>query len=58
MSSAALPWRPVFVKQLGTQWSVDHGHGHKHGGDPKQWSKDLRVREMPRPRTRQRAARP
>jgi protein gp37 len=37
----------VFVKQLGTDWSVTHGHGRKKGGDPKQWPKDLRVREMP-----------
>lgn len=40
---------PLFVKQLGTVWSVEHGHGRSHGGDPSVWPTDLRIREMPTP---------
>lgn len=37
----------VFVKQLGTEWSLVNGHGRTHGGEPEFWPEDLRVREMP-----------
>ena len=37
----------VFVKQLGTDWSVNAGLGRTHGGDWSEWPKDLRVREFP-----------
>lgn len=38
----------VFVKQLGTSWAVDHGHGPTHGGDASLWPDDVRIREFPR----------
>lgn len=37
----------VFVKQLGTVWSVGAGHGRSHGGDIETWPIDLRVRQLP-----------
>lgn len=37
----------VFVKQLGTVWSVSEGHGRTHGGEWDLWPPDLRVRDMP-----------
>ena len=37
----------LFVKQLGTVWSVQEGHGRSHGGDIETWPLDLRVRHMP-----------
>ena len=42
----------LFVKQLGTGWSLDSGHGRTHGGEWDLWPQDLRVREMPDDRTR------
>jgi len=36
----------VFVKQLGTAWARDHGHGGK-GGAWDRWPDDLRIREFP-----------
>jgi protein gp37 len=36
-----------FVKQLGTVWSVDRGHGRSHGTDWTLWPRDLQVREYP-----------
>jgi len=38
----------LFVKQLGTAWAAEHGHGRSHGGEMEQWPEDLRVRQMPR----------
>lgn len=38
---------PVFVKQLGSVWSLEHGHGRSHGGEWDLWPADLRVRKMP-----------
>ena len=37
----------LFIKQLGTAWSLEHGHGRTHGGDIDQWPADLRIRQMP-----------
>ena len=37
----------VFVKQLGTCWAVQRGHGRTHGVDWSQWPADLREREYP-----------
>lgn len=37
-----------FVKQLGTAWSLENGHGHTHGGNWDLWPEDLRIRQMPR----------
>jgi protein gp37 len=36
-----------FVKQLGTAWSIEHGHGRTHGGSIERWPIDLQVRQMP-----------
>jgi protein gp37 len=38
---------PLFVKQLGTAWSIDAGLGRTHGGDWSAWPHDLRRRVMP-----------
>jgi protein gp37 len=38
---------PVFVKQLGTVWSMSGGHGRTHGAEWKHWPDDLQLREMP-----------
>ena len=37
----------LFVKQLGTAWSLQEGHGRTHGGDIDLWPQDLRIRRMP-----------
>lgn len=37
----------LFVKQLGTDWSMNEGHGRTHGGEWEVWPADLKVREMP-----------
>jgi protein gp37 len=37
----------LFVKQLGTAWSIDNGHGRSHGGEIESWPADLRVRRLP-----------
>ena len=37
----------LFVKQLGTAWSLDNGHGRSHGGDIELWPADLRLRRLP-----------
>jgi len=37
----------LFVKQLGTAWSAQNGHGRSHGGEIDLWPEDLRIREMP-----------
>ena len=37
----------LFVKQLGTVWSVDEGLGRSHGGDIETWPVDLQVRQLP-----------
>lgn len=37
----------LFVKQLGTAWSLQEGHGRTHGGDIELWPQDLRIRRMP-----------
>lgn len=37
----------VFVKQMGAVWAKEEGAYDSHGGDPKEWPKDLRIREMP-----------
>ena len=37
----------VFVKQLGTIWSMENGHGRTHGGELELWPIDLRIRNMP-----------
>jgi protein gp37 len=37
----------LFVKQLGSAWSIEHGHGPAHGVDWTLWPRDLRIREMP-----------
>jgi protein gp37 len=36
-----------FLKQLGTVWASESGHGRTHGGDIEVWPADLRVRAMP-----------
>ena len=38
---------PVFVKQLGTHLSKKMGLKDRHGGDIKEWPKDLQIREFP-----------
>jgi protein gp37 len=38
----------LFVKQLGSVWSGENGHGRSHGSDCSVWPTDLRVRQMPR----------
>lgn len=37
----------LFVKQLGTVWSVENGHGRTHGGEWDAWPPDLQIRDMP-----------
>ena len=37
----------LFVKQLGTAWSLANGHGRTHGGDWDLWPERLRVRQWP-----------
>jgi protein gp37 len=37
----------LFVKQLGTAWSMDNGFGRSHGGAIEVWPKDVRIRQMP-----------
>lgn len=38
---------PLFVKQLGTAWSIAEGYGKTHGGNVDWWPVDLQVREWP-----------
>jgi protein gp37 len=38
---------PLFVKQLGTVWSIENGHGRTHGGQWDLWPADLRIRDWP-----------
>jgi protein gp37 len=37
----------LFVKQLGSAWSAECGHGRSHGGEWDLWPTDLRIRKMP-----------
>lgn len=39
---------PVFVKQLGTHLANELGLKDRHGADPSEWPKHLRVQEFPR----------
>jgi protein gp37 len=39
---------PVFVKQLGSVWARSVGAKDRHGGDPSEWPKHLRVRQFPK----------
>ncbi|MGA9722682.1 MAG: phage Gp37/Gp68 family protein [Candidatus Binatus sp.] len=39
---------PVFVKQLGSDLSRLYSMKDLHGGNPAEWSEDLRIREFPR----------
>lgn len=38
---------PVFVKQMGTHLAKLKGYKDRHGGDIKEWPKELQVREFP-----------
>lgn len=39
----------VFVKQLGTEWAIENGHGRTNGDEPEHWPADLRIQEFPQP---------
>jgi len=48
MAQARAQQAAVYVKQLGTPWSLEAGAAHPKGGDPSEWPAHLRVREYPR----------
>ena len=35
------------VKQMGTVWAKENGKNNYKGEDPKEWPKELRIREFP-----------